>query len=146
MNYVGFVIAVFSIAIYVFVKVHQFLFFSTNYQSEATPVKPDSSINHGEDYESTPLINQSDEPKSWVDSIPKQYRRPLGIVMSLVSGIFYGVNFDPPTYLMDHGHSQNGLDYVFSHFCGIYITSTAFFVIYCMISKNKPVSLLCVLK
>ena len=58
--------------------------------------------------------------------------------MALLSGVFYGVNFDPPTYLMNHGFSQNGLDYVFSHFCGIYLTSTAFFLIYCAIKKNKP--------
>jgi len=53
--------------------------------------------------------------------------------------VFYGVNFDPPTYLMDHGGSQNGLDYVFSHFCGIYLTSTAFFLIYCIAKRSKPV-------
>ena len=32
----------------------------------------------------------------------------------------------------------SGLDYVFSCFCGIYLTSTVFFCIYIVIMKNRP--------
>lgn len=32
----------------------------------------------------------------------------------------------------------SGLDYVFSHFCGIYITSTVYFLIYCGWMRNRP--------
>ena len=39
---------------------------------------------------------------------------------------------------MDHGPDKHGLDYVFSHFCGIFLTSTVYFAIYCAIKKNKP--------
>jgi len=35
-------------------------------------------------------------------------------------------------------HSTNGVDYVFSHFTGIFFTSTIIFVIYCIIKRNKP--------
>ena len=31
-----------------------------------------------------------------------------------------------------------GLDYVFAHFCGIYITSTVYFLIYCGWMRNRP--------
>ena len=31
-----------------------------------------------------------------------------------------------------------GLDYVFAHFCGIYVTSTVYFLIYCGSMKNRP--------
>jgi drug/metabolite transporter (DMT)-like permease len=113
--------AIAAIAIYVFVK------------SEATPVKKDDEEH---------LINQDKATKpeeTWVDLLTTSQKRILGIVLSIVSGIFYGVNFDPPTYRMDHGGSTNGLDYVFSHFCGIYITSTVYFVLYCIAKKNKPV-------
>jgi len=34
--------------------------------------------------------------------------------------------------------SQNGLDYVFSHFCGIFVTSTTYFLAYCVIKRNNP--------
>jgi hypothetical protein len=40
------------------------------------------------------------------------------------------VNFDPPQWLIDHSNKENGnstagLDYVFSHFCGIFMGTRA---------------------
>ena len=32
----------------------------------------------------------------------------------------------------------SGLDYVFAHFCGIYVTSTVYFLIYCGAMANNP--------
>ena len=60
--------------------------------------------------------------------------------MAVVAGIFFGCNFDPPQYLMDHGHTQTSLDYVYSHFCGIFLTSTAYFLIYCFVKKDPIVN------
>jgi glucose uptake protein GlcU len=34
--------------------------------------------------------------------------------------------------------SFSGLDYVFAHFCGIYTTSVLYFLIYCIVMKNRP--------
>ena len=41
-----------------------------------------------------------------------------------------GVNFDPPQWLIDHSNKENGnstagLDYVWSHFCGIFMGTHA---------------------
>jgi hypothetical protein len=83
------------------------------------------------------------------------------------------VNFDPPQWLIDHSNKENGnstagLDYVWSHFCGIFMgtrtharmrilprcwptvklklnsrlpgaASTAYFLLYCVLKRNKPV-------
>jgi glucose uptake protein GlcU len=124
LNYLGFVLAVASSAIYIFVK------------SEGTPQK---RLEEDPEYKS--LINEEQDiaGSSWVDKLSDKQKRIVGIVLSLISGIFYGVNFDPPTYVMDHGGSKNGLDYVFSHFCGIYITSTLYFLIYCAAMRSKPI-------
>jgi len=84
-------------------------------------------------------IPEEKEETSWVDKLSLTQKRIIGVALSIISGILYGVNFNPPTYLMEHGGSTNGLDYVFSHFCGIWITSTAYFLIYCVIKKNNPV-------
>ena len=68
-------------------------------------------------------------------------RRVTGVIVAFVSGIFYGVNFNPPQYRIDHGPegtSREVLDYVFPHFTGIFAMSTLIFLVYCMISKNKP--------
>jgi len=79
--------------------------------------------------------------KGWMDKLSDLQKRLLGITMCLVAGLFYGTNFNPPQYIMDHCPtcSQNGLDYVFSHFSGLYLTSTLYFLIYCISTRNKPV-------
>lgn len=65
----------------------------------------------------------------------------VGIALALVSGVFYGVNFNPPQYRIDHGPegtSREVLDYVFPHFTGIFAMSTVIFLGYCMLCKNRP--------
>ncbi|XP_062596151.1 transmembrane protein 144-like isoform X2 [Saccostrea cucullata] len=129
LNTVGVVIAVFSSIIFAFVR------------NEVTPV---------EMTESEPLLNNTSrgsinrdptdtEDNTFIDRLSPVNKRILGIVLSVVSGVLYGQMFTPAVYLQDQkGHSENSLDYVFACFCGIYITSTAYFIIYIIIMKNKP--------
>merc|ERR1719384_2253652 len=35
-------------------------------------------------------------------------------------------------------YSTNGLDYVYSHYTGILLTSLAYFLIYCISRRNRP--------
>ena len=82
------------------------------------------------------------------DQFLGKWRKPIGIILSIISGVLYGVNFDPPTYLSDHAdkfsskyihhYSDNGLDYVFSHFCGIFVTSTAYLIFYSIAKQWSP--------
>jgi len=67
-------------------------------------------------------------------------RQIIGFVLCIISGIFYGTNFNPPTHIMDNCPtcSRNGLDYVFSHFSGIYLASTFYFLVYCLVTSNQP--------
>jgi len=70
-------------------------------------------------------------------------RRIVGALMALVAGAMYGVNVLPLQYLLDHSdngkkHSENALDYVFPHFCGVYLCATFYFLIYCLLKRNKP--------
>lgn len=83
---------------------------------------------------------------NWYDRFTPAQRRLLGCIGAILAGIFYGINFNPPTYLQQHDvnshgireHSSNALDYVFSHFCGIWITSTFYFLCYCVYKRNQP--------
>jgi len=130
LNYVGVIVCVASLVVYLFVK------------SEVGETKNESTV----ESESEGLINGNPEdsvPKkeesSWADKLSMTQRRIIGLVGSVISGVFYGLNFNPPLYLMGkEGHSTNSLDYVFSHFTGIWITSTFYFLVYCAIKKNKP--------
>lgn len=66
----------------------------------------------------------------------------LGFVAALVCGVFLGLNFNPPTYLQQMGradmaaglpaslwrHSPDAMSYVLSHYCGIAVTTFAYFL------------------
>eukprot|EP00300_Choanocystis_sp_HF-7_P000959 c10791_g1_i1.p3 GENE.c10791_g1_i1~~c10791_g1_i1.p3 ORF type:complete len:159 (-),score=35.87 c10791_g1_i1:44-520(-) len=71
--------------------------------------------------------------------MPLATRRIVGCLLAVVAGCLFGVNFDPPEYLMDHHRgSKNGIDYAFAHFVGIFITSTLYFMIYALVKGNRP--------
>jgi hypothetical protein len=60
-----------------------------------------------------------------------------GIVMILFTGICAGLTFTPVVYINDQiadypGASDRGLPYVFSHYMGIFTTSSIIFIIYCI--------------
>ncbi|KAH3767035.1 transmembrane protein 144-like [Pelomyxa schiedti] len=79
-----------------------------------------------------------------LDRLSPLQKRICGVVLALLSGVFYGLNFIPSQYLIDHGdggliHSSDGIDYVFSHFSGILAASTLYLLLYCVAMKNKPV-------
>eukprot|EP00469_Lotharella_globosa_P000964 CAMPEP_0167804630 /NCGR_PEP_ID=MMETSP0111_2-20121227/20611_1 /TAXON_ID=91324 /ORGANISM="Lotharella globosa, Strain CCCM811" /LENGTH=285 /DNA_ID=CAMNT_0007701457 /DNA_START=32 /DNA_END=889 /DNA_ORIENTATION=- len=74
-----------------------------------------------------------------------------GIICALCAGFFFGINFDPPTYIQQHnceddnrcdeqyrGASSEPLDYVFAHFCGIIIMSMFIFFSYAIYKRNTP--------
>eukprot|EP01013_Petalomonas_cantuscygni_P025302 TRINITY_DN47210_c0_g1_i1.p1 TRINITY_DN47210_c0_g1~~TRINITY_DN47210_c0_g1_i1.p1 ORF type:complete len:529 (+),score=93.48 TRINITY_DN47210_c0_g1_i1:86-1672(+) len=156
-----------------------------------------------------PAAGAEDEAdqRSVFERVPPVPRRIFGVVFSVISGLLYGVNFNPPQIIMDrkctgvahltHPHvpspanavgaavfgteasvvshqcvkvgtdglnykgpgntttsagphyaatydgccdgvSSDSLDYVFSHFCGIMITSTFIFVVYALAKRNQP--------
>jgi glucose uptake protein GlcU len=130
LNYVGVVLAIAGTICFTFVK------------TETSSEKPDDRGFHRlpED-ESINKHTDHNGDKSFIDDLSTFQKRLLGIVLSLVAGCFYGANFDPPQLVIDRatGASSDGLDYVFSHFTGIFFTSTVYFGIYCALKKNAPV-------
>jgi len=66
-------------------------------------------------------------------------KRLGGMLAAVVMGVLFGNNFTPPTYLQQrHLGPANPLDYVFSHFCGIYAASTFWFLVYCAVQRSSP--------
>ncbi|GMT00163.1 hypothetical protein PENTCL1PPCAC_22337 [Pristionchus entomophagus] len=70
--------------------------------------------------------------------------RIIAFVLSIISGVLYGVTFAPVNYMIDQHDTKfqtyptNGLDYVFSHYFGIFVTSTVLFLGYCIYKRNDP--------
>lgn len=69
--------------------------------------------------------------------------RIIGYVLAIVSGLFFGLNVSPITYIIQHkdkfnGAQLNGLNYVFAHYTGILLTSFFYYVIYIIARRNRP--------
>ncbi|XP_004708792.1 transmembrane protein 144 [Echinops telfairi] len=110
---------------------------------------------HTSSLDSTPLIveqvnntaQDSGHNYSWVDRLSTRQQRMVGCCLAVISGMLYGCTFVPVIYIKDHskrndsayaGASQYDLDYVFAHFSGIFLTSTVYFLAYCLAMKNNP--------
>jgi len=95
--------------------------------------RPSAMINAASD--SNENLDNNDNHAPLLDSQEKasSSQRAVGVTLAMAAGVFFGINFDPPQYVIDNvnGSSTNSLDYVFSHFCGILLTSTFWFCCYC---------------
>ena len=70
---------------------------------------------------------------SFGDDWSEDTKRTVGIVIALIAGVFFGTNFDPAQYVIDnkYGGDDNSMNYVFSHYLGIILTSWFYTVMYC---------------
>ncbi|CDQ87659.1 transmembrane protein 144 isoform X1 [Oncorhynchus mykiss] len=105
--------------------------------SECTPLLINRIVNSG-------VYGPSE---SWVDVMGAKRKRCVGCLLAVVAGLLYGASFVPILYIKSHvadhdsicyGASLYDLDYVFAMCCGIYLTSTVYFSIYCVAMRNRP--------
>ena len=78
---------------------------------------------------------------SWIDKLSRKNKRMVGIIGALVSGVFYGTSFNPVFHIIDTTSNPgdcHAIGFVFSHFSGIFLTSTIFMMIYCAATNNRP--------
>jgi hypothetical protein len=93
------------------------------------------------------------EEATWTDKLSPSQKTLFGFAGSIISGTLYGVNFNPPGYVAAHacpvgadftddckypGMSSDLKDYIFSHFIGIWLTSSLVMLSYCLVTKNTP--------
>ncbi|XP_006903015.1 PREDICTED: transmembrane protein 144 [Elephantulus edwardii] len=135
LNYIGAGLSIVSAFIFLFIKSE--IPCSTG-STDTTPLMSEHEIN------SSPDVCAS---YSWVDKLSTVQHRIVGCGLAVISGILYGCTFVPIIYIKDHskrndsmytGASQYDLDYVFAHFSGIFLTSTIYFLAYCIAMKNSP--------
>lgn len=109
------------------------LYTTTSTQDVVFNKRRGSSVNRGD-------TQGGDEEDSFIGRLSPTNKRILGILLSLISGVLYGQMFTGATRVQDNvkDASQNGLDYVFACFCGIYLASTVYYFIYLILMKNRP--------
>ena len=77
------------------------------------------------------VVNGEDEDVFGSSWSPMQ-KRVVGIIGAATAGALFGTSFNPAQYVIDtkYDGDDNGLNYVFPHFCGILCTSWAYTMIY----------------
>lgn len=85
-------------------------------------------------------LHTKETDESFVDKLGPRGKRIVGLALCVISGVCYGQTFTPATYVQDNyeGASQNGLDYVFATSCGVFLTSTFYFLLYAAYQRNLP--------
>lgn len=141
LNYIGVALSLASAFFYVFVK-------------SDTSHKPSSSeqarIDANESTNTSEIGVQSDEEnlietetnqtsEDFFDRLGTGKKRVIGISLAVLSGIMYGECFTPVIYTAELDKNKNYIDYLFSFYTGILITSIFYFVLYSAIKKNQPV-------
>jgi len=138
LNYIGLVLAIVSVALYLPVKS----------ESKKKPAETKSindieyeSLENGSvsGSESTSEDHASEELNGLKKKEPFFSRaKLLGFGLSIFAGVLYGSNMIPVKYLQDRNPTANPLEFAFSHYIGIWLTSTAFMLGYVIYKKNNP--------
>ncbi|XP_046369877.2 transmembrane protein 144-like [Haliotis rufescens] len=144
MNYAGVSISLVSTVMYAFVKPD-----IKPITMDITIPAPDAESANSKSPKVVELTDMEENPP--VKPSPGEFilerwspakKKIVGIILAAFSGVMYAFQFIPARYIQqqyrDNGASQNSLDYVFAHYCGIYLTSTLYFIIYALFRRNQP--------
>ena len=140
LNYIGVALCASCVVISSFIK-------NNEEEKETIPRRVSSVGNLGSAVISAatdpePLIPVTDSQTSWVDRLSKTQKFIVGYGLSILAGLFYGVNFDPCDYAWIKWYKDLGyakMDMEFSQFCGIFVSSFVYFFVYCIYKRNRPI-------
>ncbi|KAI6215292.1 hypothetical protein M3Y94_00368700 [Aphelenchoides besseyi] len=97
------------------------------------------------DGERTELVNQTPTGvnNTRTGEQSRNSGRLIAILLSFVAGACYGLTFTPVIYIQDNpqlypSSPKDAIDYVFSHYAGIYITSITVLIVYLSYKRNQP--------
>ncbi|KAL0479376.1 10 TM domain-containing transmembrane protein [Acrasis kona] len=141
MNIIGIVLAAISLIIFFFIKP------PGQDKEENDPEEVTVKSNYVVDEVGGPTTYVQEEHKLLVNSTEESsiklpaffqntyFKKFLGIALAAISGALYALWSQDQE---SHGFKVNPLDFIFSHFSGIWITNTCFLIIYCFVTRNKP--------
>ncbi|GAM25115.1 hypothetical protein SAMD00019534_082900, partial [Acytostelium subglobosum LB1] len=79
------------------------------------------------------------EERTFFEKIPAPYNTMIGIGLAIFSGLLYGTNMVPMQLWKQAHATASPLEFVFSHFSGIFLFNTAVFVLYSVISRPPQI-------
>jgi len=103
---------------------------------DGTPTANSSTRTNGtgrrdEEEENNGFLNDDDDDDA--SATNNNEKHSFAITLSVISGLLYGVNFNPAEKLrLDRSgkHSDDALDYVFSHFSGVFLATGIAFTLH----------------
>ena len=103
---------------------------------DGTPTANSSTRTNGtgrrdEEEENNGFLNDDDDDDA--SATNNNEKHSFAIMLSVISGLLYGVNFNPAEKLrLDRSgkHSDDALDYVFSHFSGVFLATGIAFTLH----------------
>jgi len=129
MNWAGIIAIILALGVFFMVKPTL-----DDHKSEGfEPIEEAASINGNDRQHST------NSETSIFDRIPTQFRYILGAGLAVFSGMMYGLNTVPMKVWSQNYHDDWDIDFVFSHFTGIYIFSTVIFLGYCIVVRPPQI-------
>lgn len=142
LNYMGVALAVISCFIFLFVKVEEHKLAKKLDEEEQDILNGSIPSPHDEiSYISNEIAEIDENAEADIfDRLTKTQKRVVGVFCSTFAGFMFGFSYLPADWILDNVEdaSQNQNDYAFSMSCGIFLTSTLYFLIYCIVMKNKP--------
>ncbi|XP_028416543.1 transmembrane protein 144-like [Dendronephthya gigantea] len=143
MNYIGVMLAMISLGMFIFIKSEDPTENIASANTSFSNSRGDNNLVQDDDDEENVYLLagvKQDSDSSWVDHFSKNQKRFIGIFLSVVSGILYGISF-VPVYIIQKNNEDapdDGIQYAFSQFSGTLLASTVYFLIYCLYKRNKP--------
>jgi len=131
MNWGGIVCIIAAMAIFFFIKP------TLQEEGEDAPLLGKEQANKYQ------IQEQGSRSVSIFDRIPTRSKAIVGPALAIISGLLYGVNMVPMTLWVQKekkaGSEPGALDFVLSHFIGIYLFSTIIFLVYCVVKRPPQV-------
>ena len=152
LNYIGILFAFISGFFFLFVQSST----TINLKNDLYVIHDDTNSNEDTLPQPTPSEIDSDEEnliviaedsievrrndsEDFFDRLGKPKKRVIGISLACFSGIMYGECMAPVIYIRERDKTDFYIDYMYSFYTGIFLTSLLYFIIYCIIKKNRPV-------
>jgi len=136
LNWAGITLVVVAMALFFFIKP------TLENDEAATPLLPDSP--NLDKYQIQVAKDPTPSSVSIWDRLPVRFKPLIGSALAVGSGLLYGVNMVPMTlWVQRETKAHNNvappaLQFVFSHFIGIYLYTTVVFLVYCVAKRNSP--------
>ena len=129
MNYAGVAISCVSVVVFVFVK------------TETDIVESHMKVDEKEESINEVLTEKQQQQKAADNKRSSLLKKVAGIFLSSFAGIMFAFSYAPILYCQNNypGASQNQNDYSFSYNSGIFLGSLFYFIVYCVVKKNKPI-------